>query len=82
MSASAWFYVPSGWPQGAQVSIAWLDGNMNLLSSTSGPVTAIPAQTWTQVLNVNVTSAPGSVYAVISPQLEGTPPASDRVLRG
>ena len=76
VSASAWFYVPQGWPAGAQVGISWYDSSMMQLSSTAGPVTPIPASTWTQVLNVNVSTAPGSAYAVIRPQLAGSPAAT------
>jgi hypothetical protein len=76
VSASAWFYVPDGWAAGAQVNIAWYNSSQQLISSTDGPVTPIPAGAWTQVLSVNVSTAPGSAYAVIQPQLSGTPAAT------
>ena len=76
VSASAWFYSPQGWPAGAQVNILWYDSTGTQLSQTAGTATPIPAGTWTQALNANVTSAPGSAYAVIQLQVTGTPPAT------
>ena len=73
VSASAWFYVPGGWSGGAQVNLAWYNASGQLISTTQGPVVATPANMWTQVASVNVSTAPGSAYAVIQPQLAGTP---------
>lgn len=73
VSASAWFYVPAGWSPGAQVNITWYDTNSALISTTSGPVTPIPAGMWTQVTTLGVSSPGNAVFAQIVPQLTGTP---------
>ena len=81
VSASAWFYVPSGWSQGAQINLDWFDANMVQISPTTGTPTPIPAATWTQVTSLNVSAPPGAVYAVFTPVLAGTPSRGGRVLR-
>ena len=77
VSASAWFYVPSGWSQGAQINLDWFNANMIQISPTTGTPVPIPAATWTQVTSLNVSAPPGAVYAVFTPVLAGTPAAGD-----
>ena len=76
VSASAWFYVPGGWPA-AQVNLDWFDVTMTQISPTTGIPVPVPAATWTQVTSANVSAPPGAVYAVFTPILVGTPSASD-----
>ena len=77
VSASAWFYVPAGWPAGAAVNLDWFDVNMAQISPTTGTPVPVPAATWTQVASLNVSAPPGAVYAVFTPVLTGTPGAGD-----
>ena len=74
-SASAWFYVPAGWPTGAQVNISWYTSGGSPISTTSGTVTPVPAGVWTQVTNLNVTPPATSALAAITVELTGTPSA-------
>jgi len=74
LSASAWFYSPSGWAPGMQVNIAWYDTAQTLISTTSGPVTGVPASAWTLVENLAVSAPAGAMYAQVIAEANGNPP--------
>lgn len=77
VSASAWFFVPGGWSNGAQINISWFDAAENFISTTSGIPQPIGAGIWTQVTSANVSSPSGAVFGSITPCLNGTPQSSE-----
>lgn len=75
-SASAWFYSVAGYATGAQVAISWYTSGHALISTSTSSALAIPAATWTQVTNLNVTSPSNAAFAAITVQFAGTPAAT------
>ncbi|MEU7962360.1 hypothetical protein AB0D09_02655 [Streptomyces sp. NPDC049097] len=73
---SAWVYSPTGWASGLQLQANWFNSSGTYLSTTGGTNTAIPAGTWTQLLDV-VTSPAGADRAQVLIRQNGTPSSSD-----
>src|ERR1035441_4364999 len=74
-SASAWFLSPAGWHTGAQSAIRWYNFSRTPISTSAVAAAAIPAATFTQVTQLNVTAPAGAAYASAVAQLAGTPSA-------
>lgn len=74
-TGSAWFYVPQGYSGGAETLIGWFDSGHNLLSVSFTTIASVPAGTWTQV-SVTATAPASTAFALLAPQLLGTPAAS------
>jgi hypothetical protein len=76
-TVSAWLYSQGGWPSGAQTGIWWYDSTHTFISFAPGsPVTALPAATWTQVVDAGVTAPSNAAYGLVEVQVSGTPPVS------
>jgi hypothetical protein len=72
--ANAWLFSPIGYANVA-VNINWYSGSHTLLSTTSGTVSALAANTWTPYSTTGTapsTAAYGTIVAVET----GTPPSS------
>ncbi|MBW8701890.1 hypothetical protein MBT84_19980 [Streptomyces sp. MBT84] len=73
---SAWVYSPNGWASGLQLQANWFNSSGTYLTTTGGTITAIPAGTWTPLLDVVISPA-GADRAQVLVRQNGTPAASD-----
>ncbi|MEU6491082.1 hypothetical protein ABZ890_11895 [Streptomyces sp. NPDC046984] len=73
---SAWVYSPNGWASGLQLQANWFNSSGTYLTTTGGTITAIPAGTWTPLLDVVVAPA-GADRAQVLIRQNGTPAGSD-----
>lgn len=78
-SASAWFYSVAGWNgagDGGQVGIFWFDNTRTFISASGGSTVPIPAATWTQAVDLNITSPANAAFGQVIAQFVNTPVAA------
>lgn len=73
--ASVWVYSPDGYNP-VLVAISWLDAGNQILSTSLGPATAVPAGVWT-LLTVTGTAPASTAKASPRVRMTGTPAATD-----
>lgn len=76
--ASAVLFCPSGWAEGANVTIGFNDSSGTQISSASGARVSLPRGRWTQV-TVSGTAPAGTAAAVLIIGIAGTPLVSTRI---
>lgn len=73
---TAWLYSPIGYANCA-LNINWYNSSAVLVSTTTGTVTALAANTWTQLATTSVGGIPTTAaYGTIVAAETGTPPAT------
>lgn len=75
LNIQGWFFSPTGWAS-FQVNVNWFDSHGVYISTTSGTVTNLPANTWT--FSSTYAQAPlGAATASVLPTEFGTPGATN-----
>jgi hypothetical protein len=76
-TAQAQFFSTTAWATGTAVAISWYTSGLTFISTTTGTITALAANTWSaRTLSVSAANVPATAaYASISVLASGTPTA-------
>lgn len=73
VSASAWFYSPTGAATGARIDVNWFKADQSGAGQAVGTNTPFASSGWTLVTNFNLTPPATAAYFQLNPKIAGSP---------